>query len=100
MAYTRKTWVNGDTPLSAENMNNIEAGIETLDTTIGTIYTNSRTEVRNVVATEITSLLSMTLPAGTYVVTAHSVWEAIKAGRTFIAIGTSIAGGDSMDSAQ
>lgn len=27
MAYTKKTWVSGETPLSAENMNNIENGI-------------------------------------------------------------------------
>ena len=24
MAYTKKTWVSGETPLSAENMNNID----------------------------------------------------------------------------
>lgn len=100
MAYTRTNWVSGETPLSAGNMNNIESGIEALDTTIGAIYTNSRTTVRNVAATEVTSLLSMTLPAGTYVVTGHSLWNAVKAGRTFIAISTSIAGGGSMDSAQ
>lgn len=28
MAYTRTNWVSGETPLSAENMNNIEDGIE------------------------------------------------------------------------
>lgn len=28
MAYNRTTWVNGETPLSADNMNNIENGIE------------------------------------------------------------------------
>lgn len=27
MAYAKKTWVSGETPLSAENMNNIENGI-------------------------------------------------------------------------
>lgn len=28
MSYVRTTWVSGETPLSAENMNNIEDGIE------------------------------------------------------------------------
>lgn len=28
MAYTRTIWRTGETPLSAENMNNIEDGIE------------------------------------------------------------------------
>lgn len=28
MAYTRTDWVSGETPLSADNMNNIEDGIE------------------------------------------------------------------------
>ena len=28
MAYTRTEWVSGETPLSADNMNNIEDGIE------------------------------------------------------------------------
>ena len=31
MAYTKTNWVSGETPLSASNMNNIEAGIEALD---------------------------------------------------------------------
>ena len=78
----------------------LETTIGVLNTTIGTIYNNTRTTVRNVAATEVTSLVSMGLPAGTYVVTGHSLWNTVKAGRTFIAIGTSIAGGDSMDSAQ
>lgn len=32
MAYVKTLWNNGATPLSAENMNHIEEGIETLDT--------------------------------------------------------------------
>ena len=31
MAYTKTTWVTGETPLSADNMNNIEDGIEELN---------------------------------------------------------------------
>ena len=34
MAYTRTEWVSGETPLSAGNMNNIEDGIETLNSRI------------------------------------------------------------------
>lgn len=34
MAYTRTTWVSGETPLSASNLNNIEDGIEELNTGI------------------------------------------------------------------
>lgn len=30
MAYEKTTWVSGETPLSADNMNNIEDGIEEL----------------------------------------------------------------------
>lgn len=30
MAYTRTTWVNEETPLNADNLNNIEDGIEEL----------------------------------------------------------------------
>lgn len=32
MAYTKTEWVTGETPLSADNMNNIENGIEDLNT--------------------------------------------------------------------
>lgn len=37
MAYTKTTWVDDITPLSAANMNNIESGIETIDQTIVTV---------------------------------------------------------------
>lgn len=36
MTYTPTTWVNGTTPASAANMNNIETGIAALDTAINT----------------------------------------------------------------
>ena len=34
MAYTKTTWVNGETPINADNLNNIENGIETNDANI------------------------------------------------------------------
>ena len=34
MAYTRTNWVSGETPLSAGNMNNIEDGIEELNSKV------------------------------------------------------------------
>ena len=34
MAYSRTTWVSGETPLSAGNMNNIEDGIEELNSNV------------------------------------------------------------------
>jgi hypothetical protein len=37
MAYTKTTWVNGETPLNADNLNNIEGGIKDNETSIGNI---------------------------------------------------------------
>ena len=38
MAYTKTTWVNGETPINADNLNNIETGVSGV---IGTIlWTN------------------------------------------------------------
>ncbi len=34
MAYTKKTWVKGNTPLSAENFNHMEQGIADAHTDI------------------------------------------------------------------
>ena len=40
MAYERTNWVTGETPLSADNMNNIEDGIEALQTAVDTLNSN------------------------------------------------------------
>ena len=46
MAYTRTNWISEETALSADNMNNIEDGIEEakadidIDSTTISIYTN------------------------------------------------------------
>lgn len=50
MAYTRTNWVSGETPLSATNMNNIEDGIEELNSKIvfeqtTVTYTNGWTTI-------------------------------------------------------
>ena len=52
MAYTRTDWVSGGTPLSADNMNNIEDGIEELNSKFGGL---------NVVKYQTT----ITIPSGT-----------------------------------
>lgn len=40
MAYTKTTWVNGETPINADNLNNIENGIETNTNDINALNTN------------------------------------------------------------
>ena len=49
MSYTRTDWVSGETPLSAENMNNIEDGIEECQDSISDL--NSKTNFRTVEVT-------------------------------------------------
>lgn len=39
MAYTQKTWVSGETPLSAENMNHIEQGVADAHNDISSLNT-------------------------------------------------------------
>ena len=40
MTYTQKTWVSGETPLSAENMNHIEQGVADAHNDISSLNTN------------------------------------------------------------
>ena len=53
MSYIKTTWVDGSTALSAEHMNNIEAGIEAatneseIDDAVITLYTNMGWEAPN-----------------------------------------------------
>ncbi|NSG59024.1 hypothetical protein G4949_16400, partial [Anaerostipes hadrus] len=46
MAYTKKTWVKGNTPLSAENFNHMEQGIADAHTDIAQLNSdlNNRIE--------------------------------------------------------
>lgn len=37
MAYTKTTWVNGETPINADNLNHIEGGIKDNETSISNI---------------------------------------------------------------
>ena len=46
MAYTKTTWVNGETPINADNLNNIENGIETNTNDINALNTYSTSEQR------------------------------------------------------
>ena len=68
MAYSKTNWVSGETPLSAGNMNNIEDGIELLDSNLGKLVTIADTTV-NVASsgTGNTVLQTVTLPAGVYI---------------------------------
>lgn len=43
MAYTKTTWVNGETPINADNLNNIENGIETNDKKLSQVITGNAT---------------------------------------------------------
>lgn len=48
MAYTKKTWVSGETPLSAENMNNIENGIANAHEDISELNTKIKYKYQSV----------------------------------------------------
>ena len=56
MAYAKKTWVSGETPLSAENMNNIENGIADAHEDI--IKLNTKTTTINPSANTLQSIAS------------------------------------------
>lgn len=42
MSYTKTVWVNNTTPLNADNMNNIESGVETANTDIEEILDGTK----------------------------------------------------------
>lgn len=42
MAYEKKQWVSGETPLSADNMNNIENGIKDLENQLNSLFTTTQ----------------------------------------------------------
>ena len=58
MAYTKTTWVSGETALSADNMNNIEDGIEALDSRTNNYITTTSVSVSTstTVDTKITEI--------------------------------------------
>lgn len=45
MAYTKKTWVSGETPLSAENMNHIEQGVADAHNDISSLNTKITSKI-------------------------------------------------------
>lgn len=51
MSYSRTNWVSGETPLSADNMNNIEDGIEEVQTTANAIFKGPTTGQRATIST-------------------------------------------------
>lgn len=100
MAYTRTTWVTNQTPLSADNMNNIEDGIEETKTVIGNVgYTNvsENTSSTSVSANSYATIATLSLPAGIYVITGHVKFASIPANRVIIGVGTSASPSDSTD---
>lgn len=48
MSYVKTNWVDGTTPASASNMNNIESGVSTNDTNIATNTANIATNTANI----------------------------------------------------
>ena len=87
MAYTRTNWVSGETPLSAGNMNNIEDGIEELNSKIGAISTTSKSTNTSVTSTNYATVCTLSLPAGVYLLTGHIRLASIPAGRISISVG-------------
>lgn len=81
MAYTRTTWVKNQTPLSAENLNNIESGLEAVDKIVQ-------------------NLLDKTYPVGSIYISVNDTspselfggtWEAVAQGRTLVGVGYNVA---------
>lgn len=58
MAYSKTTWTNGSTALSAEHMNHIENGIADIDSTVSS-HTSSLNTLNNTVSGHTTSINSL-----------------------------------------
>ena len=61
MAYTRTDWVSGETPLSADNMNNIEDGIEELNSNTVLIDSTNQTYNVSVYAYKVGNVVTVTV---------------------------------------
>lgn len=48
MAYTKKTWVKGNTPLSAENFNHMEQGIADAHTDIAQLNSDKSIFIKSI----------------------------------------------------
>ena len=100
MAYTRTTWVSEETPISADNMNNIEDGIEEIKNTVGTIYNSNVDTTFSVSSNGYKTITSLTLPAGVYVVTGHVQCTTIPNSRFAVGVSTSQTPGMKLDGVQ
>lgn len=75
------------TPLNAENLNKIQTNVEDEFNKIGTIYEQSNNSV-NCIANTNNNLVSITLPAGTYIITSGFRYDGTDL-RYFHAVGNS-----------
>jgi len=90
MSYSRTNWVSGETPLSAGNMNNIEDGIEELNSNLGkSISIADATKSVPTGGAESTVLQTVTLPPGKYIFVAMVSFAANTSGMRGISITTS-----------
>ena len=90
MAYTRTNWVSGETPLSASNFNNIEDGIEELNSKIGNVISVADTTTS--VPTgggDSTVLQTVTLQPGKYIFIAMVSFVSNSSGMRGASISTS-----------
>lgn len=81
-------------------MNNIEDGIEELNSKIGAISTTSKSTNTSVTSTNYATVCTLSLPAGVYLLTGHVRWASIPAGRISISVGTGAQPGTERDSVQ
>ena len=77
MAYTRTNWESGVTPLSAGNMNNIEDGIEELNSNTILIDSTNQTYNVNVYAYKVGNVVTVTLFRENGAKPASSGWTVI-----------------------
>lgn len=91
MSYTRTQWVESETPLSADNMNNIEDGIEELqdqkvDKVTGKgLSTNDYTTAEK---NKLASVLSLVYPIGSIYMSVNSTNPGTLFGGTWVAWGS------------
>lgn len=92
MAYSRTNWVTGETPLSAANFNNIEDGIEGINTNLGKVISVDDTTVS--VPSSGTGnkvLQTVTLQPGKYIFVAMVAFDANTSGMRGVSISTNTA---------
>ena len=89
MSYSRTNWISGETPLSAGNMNNIEEGIEEINTNLGkTISVDDTTVSVPSSGTGNKILQTVTLQPGKYIFIAMVAFDANTSGMRGVSIST------------